>query len=100
MIELVSSMMGLSIPILAIFAFSPMGRAVADSIRAKSAASQVVAPDSSLEARVKALETELHQLREAIVLAPGPRVAGPHLSEPDSSDPQSVKLSSGERTLS
>lgn len=46
--------------------YSPVGRAIAESIRAKQNPTTETFQD--LDARVKALEAELHQIREALVM--------------------------------
>lgn len=62
LIGLIAVVMVLGIPL----SWSPVGRALAESIRARSNPSTETFRD--LDARVKALEAELHQVRETIVL--------------------------------
>ena len=62
-IGLVAIVAVFSIPL----AWSPLGKALAESIRHRGADPRV----PELESRVKALEKELHQIREVLVLGPG-----------------------------
>jgi hypothetical protein len=77
-IGLLAVLMVLAIPL----AWSPVGRALADAIRARTNAAS-----TRLDSRIQALEGEMHQIRELVVLGEGSRGGGPQvksLGDPES----------------
>ncbi|MBI6545866.1 MAG: hypothetical protein HY692_03670 [Cyanobacteria bacterium NC_groundwater_1444_Ag_S-0.65um_54_12] len=70
----IEAIMALSIPIVAIVVWSPIGKAIGEFIRALAARSTPasVSSQSQIVARFEAIEAELQQIRETLVLAPNP----------------------------